>query len=87
MPLGFDPALIETRCMVCDALRFLDQLLEVRSLTGRDARPRFVCRPRPDDASCFRAIGPASTTAIAAAIPESHYKSERAHLELAAGLR
>jgi hypothetical protein len=67
MPLDFDPALIETRCMVCDALRYLDQLLEVRSVVDA-APPRYVCRP--GEAWCFGSIGPASSAVIASAIPE-----------------
>jgi hypothetical protein len=69
--LDFDPSLIEARCLVCDELRYLDQLLEVRSPGGRPGRPRYVCRPGTGYSPCFGSIGPASVAAIASATPEA----------------
>jgi hypothetical protein len=67
--LDFDLALIETRCLACDELRFLDQLLEVRSPGDRSGRPRYVCRPGVGYSACFGSIGSTSNAAIASAIP------------------
>lgn len=68
----FDPALLEARCLACGSIRFLDELLEVRSRRDPAEPPRYVCRPGLEqlgDPRCFSYLGPASDVAIASGIP------------------